>query len=180
FGPSPPVGALAEPVAGAGDAGDAGAVLVVLGSEAVVSDGVEALAAGSVTVPLSVLETLAIRVLASVVPVSASPATPPPSSPAVRPYTARRRGFMVVLVLSGDGIVTRSIGQHAPPRLGRSLEFPLNASAQPGLRRPSRRWSWSCPEHVARSVSAITFPEQGVPPGRTVCGQSAESARRSG
>src|SRR3989442_115115 len=95
---SPPVGAFDEPLAGAAAAGAgvvAGAVVVV-GSPplaavvSVVSD--VGLVIGSVTAPVSTeaelslpVVTSAIRVLARVVPVSARPATPPPSSPAVRP-----------------------------------------------------------------------------------------------
>jgi hypothetical protein len=72
-----------------------GAVVVVDSPLSATVLSVVALVAGSVTVPLSatvlsvvtpsLLLTSAIRVLARVVPVSAMPAAPPPSSPAVRP-----------------------------------------------------------------------------------------------
>src|SRR5438067_10179050 len=92
-----PLGVV-EPAAGAAGAG-AGVVVVSPPVAAVVS--VVELVAGSVTAPESVaaeesvlLVTSAIRVVARVVPLSARPAAPPPSSPAVRPYTARRRDFI--------------------------------------------------------------------------------------
>src|SRR5581483_5091928 len=106
FDPSAGAGA-----AGAGSAGGAGAVEPLSAAVVLVLESVEA--AGSVTVPVT-SDTWA---LARVLPVSRNPAAPPPSSPAVRPYTARRRD-LIGLVLSVGRAVTdedRARRSDAPP-----------------------------------------------------------------